>query len=138
MPLVTLPDVNLHLAGKTALDNADLELLHVDADRTVKGFLSGKYTSAQMALWATPDDTPGLIRAIVGRLIASKWYATRLSEEGEDSDFAQNLYNEAMEFMRGLISGTMSLEEIPDEDVSQIAGFPDDTVAPFFTMATEL
>jgi hypothetical protein len=135
MPWVDLNDVNMHLPeDRFWIDEADLEVQEIHAIRTVKGYLLGKYTAVDFAGWDTPDNTPGLIRAIVGLLIASKTYATRLSEEGEDSNFAQNLYNQAMEFLRGLRDGSMSLEEVPDEAVSIIKGFPDDTVEPFFTM----
>lgn len=137
MPLVTLNDVNTHLPtedGRFELDESGLTLLDIDATRTIKGYLLGKYSAAELAAWDTPANTPELIRSIAGRLVASKAYATRLGEEGEDSKFAQNLYNEAMKFLDGLRSGGMSLAENPDEGVSTIVGFPDDTVEPFFTM----
>lgn len=145
MPLASLEDINLHLPDdKIEVDLAQYVPLQLDAERIVRGYLAGYFTSSVLAGWTTPDLTPGLIRAIVSRFVAAFYYRERYSEDSlEDPGYAQNKYNEAMSMLKAILSGDMVIEEVVDD--SPIGKFTsedfwpnDSTPGPMFTMTQEL
>jgi hypothetical protein len=80
--LASLADINTHLPDdKIRMDDADDDALQIDAQRLIRGSLTGVFTPVIISGWATPDDTPELIRGIAGRFIAAKWYAERYAED---------------------------------------------------------
>lgn len=84
-----------------------------DAERIVRGYLSGVVDSSELALWATPATTPSVIRAITGRFAAALIYRLRYSEDSlDDPEYAQNKYNEAMNMLMGIINGSITLPGI--------------------------
>ena len=116
MPLASLDDVNMHLpTDKLEIEQPELDLFGLDAERIVRGYLAGVIPATTLALWASPDDTPELIRAIAGRLIAAFYYRERYSEDSlEDPIYAQTKYNEAMALLQGIIDGSITLVDLPD------------------------
>jgi len=145
MALATIDDINIHLPrDKIEVDTADYGPFQLDAERVVRGMLAGYYSSVTLASWSDPETTPGLIRAVVGRLVAAFYYRQRYSEDSlDDPLFAQNKYNEAMELLRGILDGTVVLEEVTDDvgaDHLTINDFwPNDTTdPPKFTMGMNL
>jgi hypothetical protein len=146
VPLASLEDINLHLPeDKTAVDTSEYEEYQLDAERIVRGTLAGVIDRTVLASWLTPDDTPGLIRGIVGRLVAAFTYRKQYSEDSlEDPEFAQNKYNEAMAYLEAIVDGKMVLEEV--ETVGVASGhvastdyFPNNrTEGPFFRRGMEL
>lgn len=81
----------------------------------MRGYLAGFVGSTILATWTTPDATPGLIRAVTGRLAAALYYRERYSEDSlEDPIYAKNLYDEAMAIIMGIVAGTIVLEEVVD------------------------
>lgn len=140
MALANLDDINVHLPDdKLQVVDAIDPAFERDAERIIKGYLSGVYTPVILASWSDPDSTPGLIRAIAGRLIAAFYYRQRYSEDSlDDPQYAQLKYNEAMSLIAELRAGTISLEEIPTDSGTNLMYWPDETTfGPVFTMDME-
>lgn len=146
MPLADLEDINVHLpTEKIEVDSALYAPLQLDAERIVRGYLAGFFTPAELASWSDPDSTPGLIRAIAGRFIAAFYYRLRYSEDSlEDPTYAQNKYNEAMGMLKGVLDGSLVLEEVviasPIGQLTSADFWPNNTTTPgpAFTMGMEL
>lgn len=138
--LASLDDINTHLpADKARMLASDDDLLQVDVARYIKALLSGTFSKAVLASWADPATTPELIRAVAGRLIAAKYYATLYSEDDTDvPEYSQNLYDEATNTITAIRSGTItvldaSLDPVVTEDSDGIMTNLGDTT-PKFTM----
>lgn len=124
--LASLSDINTHLpVDKLDAESVDeltvssIDLFEIDVDRLIRGYLSGVYTPATLAVWDSPANTPDYIRSIAGRLIASFWYAQRYSEDIEsENHFAQGLYIEGM----GMLDCVRTGEVILPTDVTPNAG----------------
>ena len=117
MPLADIDDINQHLpSDRIALtDNTD-EQLQIDAERVVKGYLSNVYSATTLASWNTPDETPGLIRSIAGRLIAAWFYANRVSGDvPQFAEYAKQKYDEAIKYLEQIRSGDITLTEVAEE-----------------------
>jgi len=145
MPLATVDDANLHLpVDKVVVDTAEFDETQLDAERVVRGYLATYYPASTMALWTTPDTTPGLIRSITGRLIAAFVYLKRYSEDSfDDPMYAQVKYNEAISLLQGIQNSTIVVEGIaePTTDRFTSADFWPNALtlpAPFFTMDSPL
>ena len=79
------------------VDDANSQKPNVEARRTIIGQLSGYFSSIVLQSWADPSSTPDTIRSIAGRLAAAFLYRTlRDSEQDVISEYAQELYNEAI------------------------------------------
>lgn len=105
----TIDDINTHLPpGKAEIEDAEDDLLQVDAVRFIRSKLTGTFATTTLALWVDPTTTPEVIRAIAGRLIAAKWYAEIYAEDSdEDARYAQRLYDEAMMMLQQIIDGQL-------------------------------
>lgn len=112
--LATLDDINTFLP-QDRLDatdgNEEITRFQADVDRTIKGYLSTVYSTTIIAGWDEPDNTPGFIRSIAGRLIAAYWYSSKTSESIPDWDktYPQRLYDEAMKMLNDLRTGVVDL-----------------------------
>lgn len=146
MALASIDDINVHLPlDKMRVDTADYSPLQTDAERIIRGYLAGYFTPTTLGKWDEPDNTPGLIRSIAGRFVASFYYRKRYSEDSlDDPEYAQNKYNEAMELLKGILNGTITLEEVtvdyPTTDRLSTSDFypNDSTPEPKFTMEMNL
>jgi hypothetical protein len=142
MALASVEDINLHLPDdKLEVSHARYPAFQLDAERIVRGSFAGFWPATVLASWTTPDNVPGLIRAIAGRLVAAFYYRYRYSEEGiGDPEYAQFKYNEAMAFIQKIISGEMVVEEVLDvptagHSLSELDFWPNDsTPGPVFTV----
>lgn len=143
MPLVDDGDVQIHLpVDKLKVEEIpdDKAKAYEDAERIVKGYLSGVFTPVTLAGWDTPENTPPQIRAVAGRFAAALIYRVRYSESSlDDPTYAQNKYNEAMAMLQGIIDGSIVLEGV-DEPALEFTDewfFPTDaaTDQPKFTMS---
>lgn len=140
--IASLGDVNTHLPSDKleAKDgNPDYVAFQIDVERLVKGYLSGVFSAATLAAWADPTSTPAYIRACAGRLIASFYYAKKVSEDLPDWDgtYPQRLYDEAMKMLEEIRTGAVTLIEVPEEVGTQFDSsffYPDSTDEPSFTM----
>ena len=114
--LVELTDINVHLPeDKLAVLNADDDDLQLDAERTVKARLSGTFSPTVLASWVDKTTTPEIIKEVIGKLIAAKVYARAFSSEvGGVPEYAQWLYDQAMEILDGIILGNISVPEVTD------------------------
>jgi hypothetical protein len=145
MALIDDTDINVHLPqDKLSAESAAdyLEEVKNDVERVIRGTLAGTVDPTEMATWTTPGATPELIRAIGGRLGAAFIYRLRYSEDSlDDPSYAQLKYNEAMEMLKGIVSGTFVLEEVPDESLGLTTDmfYPNDpdTDSPKFSMSSE-
>lgn len=111
MAYAALSDVNVHLPDdKAQAQDADIINLNIDAQRLIKARLANTYELPVLAAWATPDDTPELIREIAGKLVAAKFYANLVAEdEADGSQFAQNLYDEAIATLEEIRQGLLTI-----------------------------
>jgi hypothetical protein len=142
MPLVDDADVQIHLpVDKLKVEEIpdDLVKAYEDADRIVRGYLSGTVDAAVLATWITPAATPDLIRGIAGRFAAALIYRTRYSEDSlDDPEYSQNKYNEAMSMLNGIISGAIDIPGVVEGTAFDNTWFePTDasTDQPKFTMS---
>ena len=141
MALVTDEDVQGHLPkDKLKVEEIpdDRLQIYLDAERIVRGYLAGVIDSSVMALWTTPEATPGIIRTITGMFAAAEIYRIRFSESSLDNpEFAQRLYNDAMAMLNNIISGNLLVEGVPDTTSFDNTYFwPNDTTDdPKFTMS---
>lgn len=140
MPLVDDTDINIHLPQDKiqAETTENLDEIKDDAERVIRGYLAGHVVAAEMALWTTPGATPGVIRAIGGRLCASFIYRLRYSEDSlDDPQYAQVKYEQAMALLMGIVEGTVSLDDDPSTiDLTTDMFYPNDsnTDPPKFAM----
>lgn len=148
MPYIyaNLDDINLHLPDdKADMDDATASgVIQVDITRFVRALLVNTFPATTIAGWDSPTNTPEIIRAIAGRLIASKHYSTIYSEDTDGiPDLAQQLYNEATMMINDVRAGRLTVidasgnEVMPSEDLrfSSDDFWPNDsTGAPKFTM----
>lgn len=113
MPLIDDADVQIHLpVDKLKIEEIpdDLSDAKRDAERIVRGYLTGSVDALTLASWDTPDHTPDTIRAIAGRLCAALIYRVRYSEATtEYAEYAQMLYNEAMMMLQRIVDGTLDI-----------------------------
>lgn len=142
MSLCSLDDINVHLPqDKLQVLNADDDAPQLDAERIIKGTLSDTFSPAELASWSTPATTPEMIRAIAGRFVAALVYARAFSSElAEVPEWAQRLYDDAMNMLNGIVAGTITLPEVSETPntggkLTSDDFYPnDDTPGPFFTM----
>lgn len=133
----SLDDINTHLPpGKAEIEDAEDDLLQVDAFRFIRSKLVGTFATTTLALWVSPATTPEVIRAIAGRLIAAKWYMEIYAEDSdEDAAYAQRLYDEAMMMIQQILDGLVTVldpvtgEPYPDVNtgmLTEASFFPND------------
>lgn len=117
MAFASLEDINPHLPDTTLqITEQDDEPYQIDAERIIRGYLSNVYTSQTLASWTTPNQTPGLIRSVAGRLIAAWFYAAKISGEIPDwNDYSDQKYKEAIDLLERIQSGDLILVEVTDE-----------------------
>lgn len=143
MPLVDDGDVQTHLPVDTLKVEGipdDRNLIYLDAERVVRGVLTGSVDAAVMALWATPDDTPDIIRAACARLAAAEIYRLRFGQQAfTDPEYAQVKYNEAMGLLMKIVSGEIVLPGVDsgvDFDNTWFEPTDASTDQPKFTMGS--
>jgi len=144
MAIVDDNDINKFLPQDklSAESSLLLEETKEDAERIVTGNLAGYVDSTIMATWTTPDDTPGIIRAIGGRLCAAMIYRRSYSEDSlDDPTYAQTLYDQAMSLLNRIITGDLTIDDtiVPGIELTTDLFYPNDpnTDAPKFTMSSE-
>ena len=145
MALADISDVLTYLpTDRIPTNSSDITGYQLSTERIIKGYLVGIFTASTMAAWTTPDTTPQIIREVAARMIAGYRYRDRTSEETpgaiEELSYGQRLYNEAMAMLNDIRSGQLDVIDVNGSTVidtsgtSEIAGFPDNTTAPTFTM----
>ena len=144
MPIVDDHDINKFLPQDklTAESALLLEEVMEDSERIVRGNLAGYVDAVELATWTTPDTTPGIIRAIGGRLCAAAIYRRAYSEDSlDDPQYAQFLYNEAMALIKGIQDGTVVIDPdiVPGIELTSDMFYPNDpnTDPPKFTMSSQ-
>lgn len=143
--LASLQDINGWFTDdKLVADSINTAQLQIDAQRLIRGQLASSFTPTVLSSWLTPATTPGLIRAIAGRLIAAFLYRKIYSEEGvQIPAYAQEIYNEAIQMLIDIRMGNLT---VTDDDGNPITGntealssadfFPNNSAdPPYFTMA---
>ena len=141
MALIDDADVQVHLPIdllKVEEVPDDLASCKLDAERIVRGYLTGVIDSAVLATWTDPTSTPETIRAIAGRFCAALIYRLRLGGATRaDPEYAQNKYNEAMAMLMAIISGDLPIDSVViGTDFDNAWFWPNNTTdPPRFTMA---
>lgn len=146
MAIVADTDIQIHLpVDKLKVEELPDALgdVKIDVERIIRGYLAGVIDSATMATWTTPTAVPAIIRAVGGRLGAALIYRLRYSEDSvDDPSYAQMKYNEGMRMLQDIISGAITIEELPDDDTGAFSNeffLPnnDTTDTPKFTMGAQ-
>lgn len=146
--LASVRDVNAYLEDQVVkADDTNTELLQISVARIVKGYLSGVVPSTSLALWATPEDTPDIIRECAAMLIASQLFFDKTiltTVEVDQRHYAQILYDRAMAILQGIVDGTILLPDDggvivePVGSMSTLDFFPIDDTDRAFTMGQQL
>ena len=143
MPLASVEDVRRWISeDKLPVDTADIASFQIEVERTIKAMLSGIFTPAQLQVWADSATTPDLIQSIAGKLIAAYVYREAYSEDQASiPEYAQELYQEAVNQLTGIRSGALTvLDEnyVPvtsTEPLTSLDMYPNDAAeGPKFTM----
>ncbi len=139
MPLIDDADVQIHLpVDKLQVERVpdDLSDAKRDAERIVRGYLTGSVDPLVLASWLTPLTTPETIRAIAGRLCAALLYRIRFSEATTDyAEYARVLYDEAIMMLNQIISGALDIEGITTPQFDESYFEPNSSsIDPFFAM----
>jgi len=115
-------DVMTHLSASVLNldDDIDFEKEGHEAATYIRSYLFGTHISNSVIdTWLTPDDTPALIRAIAGKMIAAKIYERETSSNAEEVDpYAVRLFNQAMATLSAIIDGRLVITELVDAGVS--------------------
>jgi hypothetical protein len=108
--LASIEDVNTFLPPNVQISDSSPQL-QVDAQRLINSQLVTVFPPATLSGWTDPAHTPEIIRAIAGRLIASKYYALLISREVPDETpgYALDLYNEAIALLAMIKSGQIEV-----------------------------
>jgi|SRR5215831_14961791 len=116
----------------------------VEAQRLIKAFLANVFTPVTLSGWDVPANTPPIIRSIAGRLVAAYLYRESYSEDSTTvPEYAQTLYNEAIEMLGQIRAGTLIVTDAsgnPLADELSIAFSAEDfwpnntTQPPFFAV----
>ena len=147
MALADISDVLTYLpADRIPTISNDITGYQLTVERMIKAYLTDVYTPVTLASWTSPDTTPQIIRETAGKLIAGLRYRDRTSEEEPggipDDNYGQRLYNEAMDMLRAVRSGDMSLVDVVSGEVVAtdtgfgIQYFPSDNT-PLFTIGQQ-
>lgn len=143
MSLASLEDVSRWLAeDKLEVNEASITPFEIEAERTIKAMLSGVFTATVLSSWDTPANTPPLISSVAGELIAAYIYREAYSEdESTVPPYAQMLYTEAIDKLKGIRSGALVVldsSNIPVESTEPLTAadfYPNDAAPePKFTM----
>lgn len=145
--LASLQDINGWLTDdKLEANETNTAQLQIDAQRLIRGQLASSFTPTVLSSWITPATTPGLIRAVAGRLVAAYLYKKVYSEEGmQIPAYAQDLYDEAIAMLTDIRAGNLT---VTDDDGNPIDGnteslssadfFPNNSSdPPYFTMSQQ-
>lgn len=128
---------------KLEANDANASQFQVDAVQLIRGQLASSFAPTVLVGWSDPSNTPYLIRQIAARLIASQVYKKVYSEERSQlPEYAQDLYNQAIEMLREIRAGNLIILDTSGEPITtdELAMSSDDiwpnnlTEGPFFTM----
>jgi hypothetical protein len=113
----SLDDINQHLPASTLqITESEDEPWQVDAERIIRGYLSGLFSPVTIASWTTPGSTPDLLRSIAGRLIAGWFYRSKVAgETPEEAEYPTQLYNEAIGLLMQIRTGDVILVDVEEE-----------------------
>lgn len=101
---------------KIEVNTANTAQWQIEATRIVKAKLSGTFPAVILHGWDTPEDTPPIIRSIAGELVAAYLYRALYSEdETVIPEYAQTLYNEAIQMLNDIRDGVLIV--LDDNDV---------------------
>src|SRR5687768_5769838 len=118
MPLITEDDIQVHLpVDRLKLEDVPDSVTDaiLDAERVIKGRLSGVFAPTTLAGWTTPETTPNYIRAIAGRLAAALLYRVRWKGVSVgDPEAAQQTYLEGTDMLELVAAGAVTLPEIEE------------------------
>lgn len=138
----SLDDISAWLRDdQVRVSDANSKQPNIDAGRIIRARLSGVFAPAVLTSWADPDSTPELIRSIAGRLAAAYLYRSLFSAESDEvNQYAQQLWNEAMQIINDIrIGDTVVLDSNGDPvdttGANLISFFPDNTTSPLFSVS---
>lgn len=134
MSLTTVDAANAFLPkDKLLVLNANDDSIQLEVERSIKAKLSGTYSPATLASWTVtgkPGDTPTpnipqMIQDVAAKLVAAHVYAKAFSSEvGGVPEYAQWLYDQAMDVLDSLVMGltTIPPDELPPDELPDAVG----------------
>lgn len=120
MPYASVDDIKAYLPAPdqnvVTPDNVNIQLIELSVERIIRGYLSGVLTTATMAGWTTPENTPEIIREVAALLIASQLYINQVAASTTNVElrhYGQLLYDRAVLYLQGIVAGTIVIEDVP-------------------------
>lgn len=143
--LASTEDINAQLDNDIiSADLNNTNLIQASVARVIRANLSQIVDTTALYSWATPETTPEVIREIAGKLIAARLYMAEVSRSGQivpNDHYAVRLYNEGMDLLRQIISGTIVIPNVivtPTDSLTDLDYFPVDDTDRAFTLSKEL
>lgn len=109
--------------SKIAMTALDQDLLsHLEEEVLVQ--LNPQFNTST---WVSPETTPRIIRVIIAKVYAS-FYIDRAYSENQDggNDYATRLMDNANMLIAGLVSGSITIPEIPADNPNTVSFYPTD------------
>lgn len=140
MALVTTDDVQAWLTkNRIEIEIVDDLPEEVNISAEILASISTRYT---VTTWVSPSTTPLLVKSIISARVAALRYAKHYADQLEENSYSDWLNMWAMDILKGIISGTIPLTDVPVSELlvaqtaASISFLPDDTTTPSarFTM----
>jgi hypothetical protein len=152
MALCSIDDINSYLpVGQTTpqvvveADDVNVQLIQISVARVVRGYLSRILSTATMAAWNDPENTPDIIREVAAMLVAAQLFVNQVSATSlnvEDRHWAQILYDRAVALLESIVSGEIVIgDTTPIDNPLEMTlqdFFPVDDTDRAFSMSLEL
>lgn len=109
-------DVMTHLSSSVLNldDDIDFEKENHETATYIRSYLYGTHIpNTTIDTWLTPADTPAIIRAVAGKMIAAKIFERETSSNADVVDpYAVRLFNQAMATLQAIIDGRLVITEL--------------------------
>lgn len=116
MAIISVTDVTNWLkASKYQVEGLDEELADVEGTY-VLGRLAARYDTTG---WVTEAVTPKLVQMVIGMLVAADEYERAVAQDDPDDNYGTRLRQRAELLLTGLLDGSVSVVEVPEEAVSE-------------------
>jgi len=151
MSFTTVDDINAYLpdgsnAASPAVeaDSVNVAKIQLSVERVIRGYLARILSTATMAAWDEPVNTPDIIREVAAMLEAAQLFFDQVAASSLDLDdrhIAQVLYDRAMLILNDIISGQIIVPNVivdTPETMSLENFFPIDDTDRAFTLSQPL
>jgi hypothetical protein len=150
MAFTTVDDINAYLPDGSVINSPVVEAdavnvakIQLSVERVVRGYLARILSTATMASWDEPDNTPDIIREVAAMLEAAQLYFDQVAASSldlDDTHISQILYNRAMALLNDIVSGQVVIPDVPSdtpETMTLLDFFPVDDTDRAFTLSQQ-